>query len=38
MYQDYYDKNYHRVYGITAVCKWNTAFHGEKYDNSSLST
>ena len=32
MYQDYYDKNYHRVYGITAVCKWNTAFHGEKYD------
>ena len=32
MYQDYYDKNYHRVYGITAICKSNTAFHGQEYD------
>ena len=30
-YQDYYDKYFHKVEGVTAVCKHNHSFHGSKY-------
>jgi len=30
-YQDYYDKFYHKVSGVTGLCIHNTALHGEKY-------
>lgn len=30
-YQDYYDKFYHKVTGVTGVCVYKTALHGEEY-------
>jgi len=30
-YQDYYDKFYHKVTGVTGVCVYKTAMHGEEY-------
>lgn len=30
-YHDYYDKFFHKVTGVTGVCVYNTAMHGEVY-------